>query len=38
MDIKKKFGIKLREIRTTKGFTQEKMAEIEDFTEFFTFI
>lgn len=27
MDIKKKFGKRLREIRTTKGFTQEKMAE-----------
>ncbi len=27
MDLKKNFGKKLRTIRTTKGFTQEKMAE-----------
>ena len=27
MDIKKKFGKRLREIRTAKSLTQEKMAE-----------
>jgi transcriptional regulator with XRE-family HTH domain len=28
MDIKQKFGIKVKEIRNTKGLSQEKLAEL----------